>query len=152
MSAYNNITMIYDLGYIIYSRVNKQKQPNPTRYWLYDKKLDRLISKLEEKGEIKKLSKIITENDEIFKNLVELHQKEIRNRKEFVKNNPDIPEVFKKALLDETVGIGGIKNFWEKPFKVKCLHLWTAYHLGNEEFQNFIGEYVLRKIKEIQNL
>ncbi len=141
--------MIYDLGYIIYSRVNKQKQPNPTRYWLYDKKLDRLISKLEARGDIKKLSKIITENDEIFNHLVQLHKKEIKNREIFVQNNPDIPEVFKKALLDKSVGIGGIKNFWEKPFKIKCLHLWTAYHLGNKEFENFIGDYVLKEIKRL---
>ena len=141
--------MIYDLGYIIYSRVNKQKQPNPTRYWLYDKKLDSLISKLEARGDIKKLSKIITENDEIFNHLVQLHKKEIKNREIFVQNNPDIPEVFKKALLDKSVGIGGIKNFWEKPFKIKCLHLWTAYHLGNKEFENFIGDYVLKEIKRL---
>jgi hypothetical protein len=141
--------MIYDLGYIIYSRVNKQKQPNPTRYWLYDKKLDKLISKLEERGDIKKLSKIITENKAIFNHLLELHHKDINSRKEFVYKNQDIPESFKRALLDETVGIGGIKNYWEKPFKVKCLHLWTAYHLGNEDFKNFIGDYVLREIKKL---
>ncbi|RMA97601.1 DUF501 domain-containing protein [Hydrogenothermus marinus] len=143
--------MIYDLGYIIYSRVNKQKQPNPTRYWLYDKKLDRLISKLEEKGEIKKISQIITEDEKIFNQMLNLHKKDIENRKRFVAENPDLPEVFKKALLDETVGIGGIKNYWEKPFKVKCLHLWTAYHLANKEFENFIGEYVLEKIKNLKD-
>lgn len=143
--------MIYDLGYIIYSRVNKQKQPNPTRYWLYDKKLDRLISKLEEKGEIKKISQIITEDEKIFNQMLNLHKKDIENRKRFVAENPDLPEVFKKALLDETVGIGGIKNYWEKPFKVKCLHLWTAYHLANKEFENFIGKYVLEKIKNLKD-
>jgi len=44
-----------------------------------------------------------------------------------------------------------LKNFWEKPFKIKCLHLWVAYHLGNKEFENFIGSYVLEKIKQIED-
>ncbi|MDQ7081775.1 MAG: DUF501 domain-containing protein [Aquificota bacterium] len=29
---------------------------------------------------------------------------------------------------------------------MRCLHLWTAYHLGEEEFRNPIGEFVLSKV------
>jgi len=50
------------------------------------------------------------------------------------------------VLLNKDIGIGGIRNFRTKPFKVRCLHLWTAYHLGDEEFKNPIGEFVLSKI------
>jgi len=136
--------MIYHQPLIIYSRKNKKHIPNPTRFWITDKKLDRAISKLEAEGFIDKISKIITENELLFNQLVELHKKEVQIRKKLViKKYKDIPEYMKKRLLDEKIGIGGIERYWEKPFRVKCLHLWTAYHLGDKEFENFIGRYVL---------
>ncbi len=133
---------------VIYSRKLKKHIPNPTRFWIVDKKLDKAISDLEAKGYIKKISDIVSSNDLLFNQLVDLHRKEIEVRKNLLENEKDIPDYMKKRLLDEKVGIGGIENFWEKPFKVKCLHLWTAYHLADKEFENFIGYFVLKSIRK----
>ncbi len=140
--------MIREQPLVIYSRKLKKHVPNPTRFWIVDKKLDKAISDLEAKGYIKKLSDIITSNELLFNQLIDLHRKEIEIRKKMLETYRDIPNYMKKRLLDESVGIGGIEKFWEKPFKVKCLHLWTAYHLGDKRFENFIGYYVLKSIKE----
>lgn len=136
--------MIIEQHLIIYSRKNKSYIPNPNRFWLVDKKLDKAISSLEAQGYIKKISEIITNNKLLFNELVNLHKKEIKLRNKLLEKYKDVSEFVKKRLTDEKVGIGGIENFWEKPFKVKCLHLWTAYHLSGKEFENFIGYYVLK--------
>jgi len=137
--------MIIEQPLIIYSRKNKAYIPNPNRFWLVDKKLDKAISSLEAQGYIKKISEIITNNELLFNELVNLHKKEVKVRKKLLEEKyNDAPEFVKKRLLDEKVGIGGIENFWKKPFKVKCLHLWTAYHLSGKKFENFIGYYVLK--------
>ncbi len=129
-------------------------RPEPTRFWILDKKVRGEISKLEAEGWIKKFSEMITKDEKLFEFFVKLHEKEIKKREKILKEK--FPEVYygtgkwdkvcKRVLLDPEVGIGGIRRFREKPFKVRCLHLWTAYHLGDPDFRNPIGEFVLSKI------
>ena len=120
--------------------------PQPTRFWILDKNFRSLISKLEEKGYIKFWEEKVTQDKELFSFFVRLHEDEIEIRKKMIKGLNLPPYAVKK--LTET-GIGGIENFREKPFKVKCLHLWTAYHLGDKKFENPIGEFVLKNIFQI---
>ncbi len=126
--------------------------PQPTRFWILEKNLRKEISRLEEKGVIRKFSEKITENDVLFEFFKKLHYLEIEIRREILKKN--YPHIYNsenpvakrvKDVLLKT-GIGGIYNFEDKPFKVKCFHLWTAYHLGDSRFQNPIGEFVLERI------
>jgi len=129
-------------------------RPEPTRFWILEPELKKAISKLESEGYIKKLSDEITKDEELFNFFVSLHEREVKKREEILKR--DFPEIYygqrkwdivcKRVLLNKDIGIGGIRNFRAKPFKVRCLHLWTAYHLGDEEFKNPIGEFVLSKI------
>lgn len=129
-------------------------RPEPTRFWILEPSLKAAISKLEAEGWIKRISAQITEDEETFNFMVKLHEREVKKREEILKR--DFPQVYhgtgkwdlvcKRVLLDPNVGIGGIRNFRAKPFKVRCLHLWTAYHIGDEEFKNPIGEFVLSKI------
>ncbi|NPA12960.1 MAG: DUF501 domain-containing protein, partial [Aquificae bacterium] len=72
-----------------------------------------------------------------------LHQREIQYRKKFLQDK-DYPEYVVKKLLN--TGIGGIQDYDKLPFKVKCLHLWTGYHLGDRNFKNPIGKEVLNLI------
>lgn len=126
--------------------------PEPTRFWILDKNLRSKISKLEEKGLISKFEEKISEDEKLFEFFLKLHRLEIDIRREILLR--DYPQFYKsdnryhrrlKDVLLNT-GIGGIREFDKKPFKVKCLHLWTAYHLGDERFENPIGEYVLERI------
>ncbi len=129
-------------------------RPEPTRFWILEPEFKAAVSKLESEGYIKKLSEEITKDEELFNFMVSLHEKEVRKREEILKR--DFPDIYhgsgkwdlvcKRVLLNKDIGIGGIRNFRAKPFKVRCLHLWTAYHLGDEEFRNPIGEFVLSKI------
>ncbi len=129
-------------------------RPEPTRFWILDKKVRGDISKLEAEGWIKRFSKQITEDRDLFDFFMKLHEKEIRKREKILRDrfpfvlegNSKWDEICRRVLLDKNIGIGGIRNFRSKPFKVRCLHLWTAYHVGDEEFKNPIGEFVLSKI------
>jgi len=129
-------------------------RPEPTRFWILDRKVRGEISKLEAEGWIKKFSQQITADDELFDFFIKLHETEVSLRRQILKERfPKVYEgqgkwdlVCKRVLLDPNVGIGGIRNFRSRPFKVRCLHLWTAYHLGDERFKNPIGEFVLSKI------
>ena len=122
--------------------------PQPTRFWIFDKDLHKKISRLEEKGLIKEWEKRISEDDKLFSFFVNLHKLEVKKRKEILRNKYSYLKNTKafKILLDEDLGIGSIRNFKTKPFKVKCLHLWTAYHLGEKKFKNPIGEFVMKEI------
>jgi len=128
---------------------DKQKKifhPQPTRFWIKEGWLRKSISKLEEKGLISWLERAITEKESTFNQMVLLHRKEIQIRKELLKNI-EVPKYVREKLLN--TGIGGIQDFDKKPFKVKCLHLWTAYHIGDTRFKNPIGELVLDKIRKL---
>ncbi len=128
---------------VIYDEKKRIYIPQPTRFWILNKDLRSKISKLEEKSWIKKWEEKITEDEKLFKFFVNLHKKEIEKRKKFIKGKKYPDYVVKKLL---STGIGGIQDFDKKPFKVKCLHLWTAYHLGDEDFKNPIGQFVLDNI------
>lgn len=129
-------------------------RPEPTRFWILDRGLRADISRLESEGFIRKLSEEITRDEEVFELMVRLHEREVEKRREILRERfPEVYEgegkwdmVCKRVLLDPEVGIGGIRRFKSKPFKVRCLHLWTAYHLGDEEFRNPVGEFVLSKL------
>ncbi|NPA51635.1 MAG: DUF501 domain-containing protein [Aquificae bacterium] len=131
---------------------SKTLTPNPTRFWILEKNLRKKISQLEEKGTIIYLSKKFTKDKNLFITFINLHKLEIKIRKQILKEKyPDIfnsssqqAKIIKNVLLN--TGIGGIRDFKTKPLKIKCLHLWTAYHLGDKRFENPIGEYVLDKI------
>ncbi|NPA53753.1 MAG: DUF501 domain-containing protein [Aquificae bacterium] len=124
--------------------------PQPTRFWILDKAFHKAISRLEEKGLIKKWERKISENDKLFQFFKSLHEKEVLKRKKILERDflhlKDTKAY--KILLDEDLGIGSIRNFKTKPFKVKCFHLWTAYHIGDKDFKNPIGEYVLKHIEK----
>ena len=128
---------------VIYDEKKGVYTPQPTRFWILNKDLRSKISKLEEKGWIKKWEEKITQDKKLFDFFVNLHKKEIEKRKKFIKGKKYPDYVVKKLL---STGIGGIQDFDKKPFKVKCLHLWTAYHLGDEDFKNPIGQFVLDNI------
>ncbi|WP_457601328.1 DUF501 domain-containing protein [Hydrogenivirga sp.] len=129
-------------------------RPEPTRFWILDREFRSAVSRLESEGYIRKLSEEITQDEGLFNLLTGLHEREVSRRKEILER--DFPEVLhgegkwdrvcREVLLNPDVGIGGIRKFRSKPFKVRCLHLWTAYHLGEEEFRNPIGEFVLSKL------
>ncbi len=129
-------------------------RPEPTRFWILDRKVRGEISKLEAEGWIRRFSEKITAEKELFRFFTELHEREVRRREEILRER--FPEVYRgsgrwdkvcrEVLLNPEVGIGGIRKFRSRPFKVRCLHLWTAYHLGEEEFRNPIGEFVLRRL------
>lgn len=129
-------------------------RPEPTRFWILDKKLRGEISKIEAEGWIRRFSDMITADRDMFDFFVNLHEKEIEKRKMLLEENfPDVyngdgkwDKVCKEVLLNPDIGLGGIRKFRSRPFKVRCLHLWTAYHLGDPEFRNPIGEFVLSKI------
>jgi len=132
----------------IWDKKKKIYIPQPTRYWILNKRLRKAIGRLEEKGYIADFCKKITNNDELFDFFLKLHEKEVKKRirlfNEEYSEFKDYP--LASVILNKDIGIGGISNFRNKPFKVKCLHLWTAYHLANNEFQNPIGEFVLENI------
>ena len=132
----------------IWDKKKKIYIPQPTRFWILDKELRKAIGRLEEKGYIAEFCKKITEDEDMFKFFVNLHKKEVQKRKElFEKYYKDFHNYpLSSVILNDDIGIGGIGNFKNKPFKVKCLHLWTAYHLGDKELQNPIGEFVLKNI------
>ncbi len=129
-------------------------RPEPTRFWILDKEFRASVSALESDGWIKRISLEITSDEDTFNKLIALHRLEIRKRREILERDfryvlegtGKWDEVCRSVLLNPEVGIGGIRKFWTKPFKVRCLHLWTAYHLGDEDFKNPIGEFVLSKI------
>ena len=143
--AVENPIVVYEKG--IY-------RPEPTRFWILDRELRASISKLESEGYIKKLSQELSEDKEVVRLFIKLHEKEIEERERILKTS--FPEVYsgqgkwdlacKKVLLSPDVGIGGIRNFRSIPLKVRCLHLWTAYHIGDSRFENPIGEFVLSKL------
>ncbi|WP_457635390.1 DUF501 domain-containing protein [Persephonella sp.] len=128
---------------VIYDEKKRIYIPQPTRFWILNKDLRSKISRLEEKGWIEKWEEKVTNDEKLFEFFVNLHRKEIEKRKEFIKGKKYPDYVVKKLL---STGIGGIQDFDKKPFKVKCLHLWTAYHLGDEDFKNPIGQFVLDNI------
>ncbi len=122
--------------------------PQPTRFWILNKDLHKKISRLEEKGLIKKWENKISKDNELFKFFINLHKLEVKKRKRLLEEkyrNLKEEKAF-KILLDDNLGIGSIRDFDKKPFKVKCLHLWTAYHLGDKDFENPIGEFVMKEI------
>jgi len=129
-------------------------RPEPTRFWILDRKVRGEISRLEAEGWIKRFSETISADEDLFNLFLSLHEREIDRRREILKKR--YPQVYRgrgkwdvicrKVLLSRDIGIGGIRNFRSRPFKVRCLHLWTAYHLGEEEFRNPIGEFVLSKL------
>ncbi|WP_457623745.1 DUF501 domain-containing protein [Persephonella sp.] len=133
---------------VIWDEKRKIYIPQPTRFWILDKNIRSKISKLEEIGYINYFSKEISSDERLFEFFINLHRRESNERIKILKEK--FPKVFKEkrfsVLTDKNVGIGGIRNFTEKPFKVKCLHLWTAYHSGDSKFENPIGEFVLKNI------
>ena len=131
-------------------RLHKNKWvPEFTRYWIKrNSELYKKISRLEAQGWIKKIEHQIKMDPLLQIKLNELHHKEINIRKELLHQFPNQKPFtqLKKILLDTNIGIGGIRNWKNKP-SIKCLHLWTAYHLGDpKNFENFIGRFVLENI------
>ncbi|MBK3331587.1 DUF501 domain-containing protein [Persephonella atlantica] len=131
---------------VLFDRKKKIFVPQPTRFWILDKRLRSIISRLEEKGYIRYWEEKVTEEKDMFEFFIFLHEKEIKQREEILKGK-NLP-LYVVEKLTQT-GIGGIEKFREKPFKVKCLHLWTAYHLGDDRFKNPIGEFVLKQVKKL---
>ena len=147
IEKYGKIFEVVETPLVVFER-KKIYIPQLTRYWILDKSLHKAISRLEEKGYIRKFCNEITKDDNLFKYFKDLHELEIEERKRIYNTNYSHLNIsyLTKSILDKNIGIGGIGNFREKPFKVKCLHLWTAYHLVDKRFENPIGKSVLENI------
>ena len=140
---------IIQQNFFIFFPIRKHKNkwiPEFTRYWIKrETRLYKEISRLEAQGTIKKLEAEIKNNIKLQQKLKQLHRKEIEIRIKLLDKFPDNEPfgTLKQILKQENIGLGGIRD-WQQKHTLKCLHLWTAYHLLEpQNFSNFIGEYVL---------
>ncbi len=125
----------------------KGKQVLPTLYWLSCPFLVKKISKLEDQGFIKKLTKKVQLDPCFKKKLKKAHKiyaakrfslLSCRQIKEIKKISDDILDVIKNS------GVGGIR---EKE-GVKCLHTHLADYLVN--LQNPVGKIVDNTLAELR--
>lgn len=130
----------YGFPVVIKSFPEKNKKPFPTLYWLTCPHLRKEVSRLEEKGWIKRFEELIQKDEDFKDRLFKAHQKVIKRRSEMIRD-----DTIKKLL--EGVGSGGLRDFT----KVKCLHLHLADFLAG--IDNPIGEKLWEMIddKECDN-
>ena len=119
----------YGFPVVIECYPEKDGKPFPTLYWLTCPHLRQEVSRLEEKGWIKRFEKRIEDSTTMRERMEKAHE-EIKNRRERLIRDENL-----KRLLSE-VGSGGIRDFT----KVKCLHLHLADYLAGVD--NPIGEEI----------
>ena len=141
--------MIFESPFI---RWHKNRwQPEFTRFWIVrHTPLHKAIARLEAQGAIHWWEQRLKTSKKLQSALHQLHKKEIHLRKNFLTHWRNWMKKHQwdyliSALEDENIGLGGIRN-WQHSHTIKCLHLWSAYHLCDERFQNPIGEWVMQQI------
>lgn len=125
---------------------NKKKGVFPTLYWLSCPFLVKRVSKLEDQGLVKKLTKRTKSNFQFKEKLEKAHLQYANKRfslltckqiKKIKKISDDILDVIKNS------GVGGIRD----KKGIKCLHTHLADYLINK--QNPVGEIVHNKLPEL---
>ncbi|AEH51003.1 DUF501 domain-containing protein [Pseudothermotoga thermarum] len=109
--------------------------PFPTLYWLTCPFLNKVISRLESKGMIKKLEQMVRNDEKLRTRYIKAHLNIIDLRDKLVTSES-------VRLKLKQVGTGGIRDF----LSIKCLHLHVADYLSGVD--NPIGEIVLKTIKQ----
>ncbi|AKI98085.1 DUF501 domain-containing protein [Kosmotoga pacifica] len=137
----NNFTVVKKCrwGYpqCIQSSLITEGKPFPTLFWLTCPLLSKEVSRLEEKGWIKRFEENLQNSEELFQRYLKAHRATIELKASLVKAN-NLKNWQKEALLGR--GIGGIKNLKT----VKCLHLQLANYLSG--IKNPIGESVWKML------
>jgi len=108
-------------------------RPFPTLFWLTCPFLYKEVSRLEEKGWVKKFEDQLENSEEMLREYLRAHET-TRKLKESLLEGRDLKDWQKEALFNR--GIGGIRNLK----MVKCLHLQLANFLGG--IDNPIGKMV----------
>ncbi|MBT1248528.1 MULTISPECIES: DUF501 domain-containing protein [unclassified Thermosipho (in: thermotogales)] len=137
-----NVTRFCSYGFpqVVVSLPVKDGKPFPTLYYLTCPFLVKEVSRLEEKGMIKEIERIISEDERFKERLFLAHKKVIYLRDKFFLEKEFLD--FKRWREElKKVGTGGISNF----SKVKCLHLHLADFLSGIE--NPVGELVFKKLE-----
>lgn len=107
----------------------KDGKPFPTLYWLTCPHLRKEVSRLEEKGWIKRFEARVQEDVIFRERLIKAHE-EIKQRRERLIRDESL-----RRILSE-VGSGGIRDLT----KIKCLHLHLADYLAGVD--NPVGEEI----------
>jgi hypothetical protein len=116
------------------------EEPFPTTFWLTCPKATKRISEIEHQGYIKKLEKLISQDEALRKRYYKNHRDYIKERWRLL-SEEDKDLLQKKGLAQVLKkGIGGIEDF----NRLKCLHLHYAHHLARE---NVIGEWLERSFE-----
>lgn len=117
-----------------------KNKPFPTLYWLTCPYINKQIDKLENKGMIRDISNIISNDNNLKKKYIEITEKYIKERIDFFYEL--FPDKKINSILENT-GIGGIRN-WKHELNIKCIHLHFAYYMVNsdEVVGNIIRYYV----------
>ncbi|ABR30063.1 hypothetical protein SU69_00990 [Thermosipho melanesiensis] len=128
---------------VIKSLPVRDGKPFPTLNYLTCPYLVKEVSRLEEKGMIKEVEKIIEEDEEFKEKLFQAHRKVIEERDSYFELD-EISEFKQWREKLKNVGTGGISNF----SKVKCLHLHLADFLVG--IKNPVGKLVYERLGEIE--
>lgn len=108
--------------------------PFPTLYWLVCPKLLKSISQIEAQGQIKVWEEEIAQSEELQTTLGEIHRSYARERFKLYLQRSQRLRSFEEEVLKNT-GVGGVADFQ----RIRCLHMFYAYHLVQE---NFIGKRI----------
>ena len=111
-----------------------RKAPFPTMYWLVCPELSKKISQLEASGFIKDLENEVSESKTLSESLFKIHESYRKEREDLYKElKLEVSESMEKTISQ--TGVGGVADF----SRVRCLHMFYAYHLVKE---NFVGKKV----------
>jgi len=127
----------YGFPVVILSYPIRDGKPFPTIHYLTCPYLRKEVSKLEERGFIKKYEEIIENSPELKARLVSAHDDVVQKRISLLKPT----DIVWKDMLS-SVGSGGIRN----RSTIKCLHLHLADFLAG--IDNPVGEMVYNQIEK----
>jgi len=131
--GYPQVVLVYPLV---------EGKPFPTLFWLTCPFLTKQIDRLEAEGWIKRMEKLLEEEEALATRFREAHHAYIteRNRLLSPEDRASLEETgMLKDLLEK--GIGGTADF----ARVKCLHLHVAHAIARD---NPIGDRVLEALSE----
>lgn len=126
---YSNPTVI--LTNPIICDKNGKKIPFPTFYYLIDKKLIKMVSKLEATGFMNTLNDLIKNDSKIANDYKKAHYSYIKDREKILK----VDEI-------SDFSAGGM------PHRVKCLHAILAHTLATGTGVNPIGDLIVEELKK----
>lgn len=137
VTNFYKVAKFCSFGYpqVIKSLPVKDGKPFPTLNYLVCPYLVKEVSRLEEKGYIKKFEAIVLTDRQFRERLINAHKKVISEREKYFElENLKKFQNWKEHL--KNVGSGGIRDFT----KIKCLHLHLADYLAGVD--NPVGEKV----------